>query len=144
MISLLILGIMFSVIFAMMEAGIEFAFAVIPDIIFFYVMFRIIKAITDKNKNKTRSIARNSSNAEATILKNMRNYYKNDSRLYFDDVTYIEPSDPNNINFDTLYLYMNDEYVSSLADYKTSFPNSFNTFIAMIGDYVKRTRFTKK
>ncbi len=144
MISFLILSIMFGVIFTLFEAGIDLAFTLLPDLIFFYVLFMVIKSFTDKNKKKTRIKANNSNIEEAKIIKNLQNYFKNDARLYFDDMTYIEPSDPENITFDTLNLYMNDEYISSLADYKMSFPNSFNTFIAMVGDYVKRTRFTRK
>lgn len=144
MISLIILSAMFSIIFGILGAGIEVAFAIVPDLIFLYALFRLIKTITDRKKNKNRTLARNSNNEEAKILKNLRTYFKGDARLYFDDVTYITPSDPENITFDTLNLFMNDEYVSSLADYKTSFPNSFNTFIDMVGDYVKRSKFTRR
>lgn len=126
------------------SAGISFALRSVPNIMIFYFFVRFIKSVIDGKKEKTRSIARNNSVEEAKILKNMRNYFKNDARLYFDDETYITPSNPDNITYETLNLYMRDEYISSLADYKTAFPNSFNTFIDMVGDYVKRSRFSKR
>ena len=144
MISFVVLSVMMASIFALLEVGIDMAFVILPDLIFFYILFRIIKSIRDKNNVQTRRSTQASNNEEAKILKNLRNYFKSDARLYFDNATYIEPGDPNNITFDNLYLYMNDEYISSLSEYKTAFPNSFNTFIDMIGDYVKRSRFTKK
>lgn len=145
LIVLMSLFVAFASVFAgLASASISILTSIVPDLIIFYFMVRFIKSIIDKNKTKAKKMSKTSNVEEAKILKNMRTYFKNDARLYFDDETYITPSDPENINFETLNLYMRDEYISSLADYKTAFPNSYNTFIDMVGDYVKRSKFTKK
>ena len=110
-----------------------------------YAIVRIIKEITDKRKlENKRTNTRNTNSDEAKLLTSLRSYFKTDSRLYFDDETYITPSDPDKINLDTLELYIRDEYISNLSDYKVAFPNSFNTFTSMISDYLKRRKMTRK
>lgn len=138
---------MFGIFFALLETGFDLITTLIGMAVPAYIVYAIIRAIKssiDKKKARVnRSTRRVNSNEDIKIITNLRNYFKNDARLYFDDETYIEPADPDNINFDTLQLYMRDEHISSLADYKSAFPSSFNTFIDMVNDYAKRNRNRK-
>jgi len=112
--------------------------------LFIYGVVLIVKNIKRKaDKNKITQQQTKTSASDARILSSLKSYFQNDARLYFDDETYITPSNPNNITFDTLDIYMRDEYIATMADYKLAFPNAYNTFIDMINQYLKRKKFTK-
>ncbi len=141
MVSSVVLGILGELIGLGFELIMDFAFPAI----FIYSIVRLIKTISDRNKiTNKRTNTKNTNNEEARLINSLRSYFKTDSRLYFDDETYITPGDPDNINLDTLELYMRDEFISNLSDYKTAFPNSFNTFTSMISDYLKRKKTSRK
>ncbi len=135
------------VFFGILELGLDLVGGLLSVAVPAFIMYGFIKAIKDAiNKNKAkvnRSTRKVNTNEDIKIITNLRNYFKNDARLYFDDETYIEPADPDNINFDTLQIYMRDEHISSLQDYKAAFPSSFNTFIDMVNEYAKRNRNRK-
>ena len=110
----------------------------------FYGIFLIIRSAKKKaDKNKITQQQTKTNASDAKILSSLKSYFQNDARLYFDDETYITPANGNNITFDTLNIYMRDEFVATLADYKLAFPNAYNTFIDMISSYLKRKKFTK-
>ena len=137
-------SVLFGLLDVFLELGFNLFFSVGLPAFIIYSGVKAIKKIIDQNKVKiNKSTRKNNSSEDIKIITNLRNYFKNDARLYFDEETYIEPSDPGNINFDTLNIFVRDEYVSSLADYKAAFPSSFNTFIDMVNEYARRSR-TKK
>ena len=109
-----------------------------------YGIFLIIRSIKKKaDKEKVKQQQTKTTANDAKILNSLRSYFQNDARLYFDDETYITPSNGNTITFDNLNIYMRDEFVGTLADYKLAFPNAYNTFMDMINSYLKRKKFTK-
>ena len=135
---------LFSIFGFFMDSIFELLFGVALPAFIIYSGIKEIKKIIDRNKiTVNKSNRKNNSSEDIKIITNLRNYFKNDARLYFDNETYIEPSDPNNINFETLNIFVRDEYISSLADYKAAFPSSFNTFIDMVNEYAKRNRRSK-
>ena len=115
--------------------------AVFPLIIFIY----LIRLFTNKNK-KTKNIfqtrmaakttARTNPN-EAKFLRALQEHFKSDARLLFDQDTYLTPLKDGAVTLDNVGIYMRDEYISTLAEYKTAFPNSYNTFVDMILEYTK-------
>lgn len=133
-----VLGIVLDLTGAALSIGLDLA----PLIFIIYLITKYVKK--NKDRTKKENFSSRSNDEESRILANLKTYFKNDARLYFDDETYITPADPNNITFDTLDIYMRDEYISSLSDYKLAFPNAYNTFIDMVGDYVKKNKRVKK
>ena len=107
-----------------------------------YLVIKNQKKKSDRNKIVQQEKKINSNDAK--LLKSLSDYFETDARLYFDDETYITPADPNNITFDTLEVYMRDEYIATLADYKVAFPNAYNNFITMIDSYLKAKNASKR
>ena len=121
------------------------------DVIFALPIVNLLIAIFSPKNSTTKNQAykapktygTNMTNAqENKILNNMALYFKNSDRIYFDQENYIEPADYGNIQLDTLNMYMRNEYIGTLADYKLAFPASYNTFMEMVGEYVRKKRYT--
>ncbi len=102
---------------------------------------RAIMKVTGNNKKNNNKTA--SAREEEKILKNLIKYFQEYDRLYFDDETYIEPEKNKEISYETLNIFIDGEYISTMADYKDTFPSSYSKFLKLIGDYVKKGRFTK-
>ena len=103
----------------------------------------IIRLFTNKNKKtdsifKTRTASAPTSRTnpnEAKFIKALDNHFKSDARLLFDQETYLTPLSEGPITLDNVGIYMRDEYISTLSEYKIAFPNSYNTFVDMILNY---------
>ena len=154
------LGLLISLIFGVF--GLTFALAftggaigLVFDIIFdvllpvapLFIFIYLIRLFVGKNKKtnnifQTRTAATNKLSAkanpnEAKFIKALQDHFKSDARLLFDQDTYLSPLNDGAINLDNVGIYMRDEYISTLHEYKTAFPNSYNTFVDMILDYTK-------
>lgn len=109
-----------------------------------YIAIRALKKASQRRKRRLYKDNKDNSVDENRLLEALRLYFRTDSRLYFDKDVYIEPTDPGNINMNTLGIWMRGEYISTMAEYKKAFPFSYNTFIKMIGDYLKQGRLRRK
>ena len=102
----------------------------------------IIRMFTNKKQTKnifqTRTTAKTTARSnpnEAKFINALKNHFKNDARLHFDQETYLTPLQDGEITLDNVGIYMRDEFISNLHEYKIAFPNSYNTFVDMILEY---------
>ena len=123
-------------------------FPIIPAAIFWGIIYAIIKKNRSKNtKNifQTRTASSSKTNAnEAKFVKALQDHFKTDARLLFDQDTYLTPLNDGAVTLDNVGIYMRDEYISTLAEYKVAFPNSYNTFVDMILEYTKSHKSQSK
>ena len=120
-----------------------FAFDVFGPLFTIGIFVYLIRMFTSKNKQtnnifktRTASVSNIKSNPnEAKFVKALQNHFKSDARLLFDQDTYLTPLNDGVITLDNVGIYMRDEYISTLHEYKIAFPNSYNTFVDMILNY---------
>ncbi len=112
---------------------------IIPTLFFIYFIVRMIKSRKEKTRTQTTvNASKTAANSNDTkVLKRLRDYFKTDARLYFDDNTYLTVPDNKEIRFEDIEIFMNDEFVGTMADYKLAFPNAYNTFLDMVDQYLR-------
>ncbi len=109
----------------------------LPTFIVALVVFNIVKAIVKSNKK--RRTPRPAASQNNPIIYDLQNYFRNNSRLQLEDDIYIEPSDPDDIQLTNLNIFMHGEFIATLADYRTAFPNAFTAFSQLLRQTVKNS-----
>ncbi len=72
------------------------------------------------------------------FLSNLAQQAKEDNRLQIDDETFLFFTDRENITLDNVDVYMRNEYVGTLSEYDSAFPNAFNNFMGSMMDKMSK------
>ena len=145
------LGLFITLFMAMVLFSVAGAiFEVFPVFSTALIIYLVVQAVKKQTGNQKQKSAKQKTNYdESKALENLRTYFKKYDRLYFNDETYIVPTGSDgkagsyDVTYETLDIYMRDEFVATMADYKLAFPNSYNAFLKQINDYVKHANRTK-
>ncbi len=143
--SLDIFGAGLELIFELLGFVLALAFAglvtVGPIVGVIYAIKKIIEsAQKKKNSNTAKGLGKKNKATVDTkeLLAKLEKYFKNNSELKIDDETYITFTDPENINLKTIDIYMREEYIGTLQDYLTAYPNSFNNMASLVTAYLNK------
>ncbi|MBR0137635.1 MAG: hypothetical protein IJM15_04430 [Erysipelotrichaceae bacterium] len=122
----LFLGLIFGLI------GMAFAAAVV--VAPFYGVFKIFQLIFGGGK---KSVSQSSARKERKLLKELNKYASKSNIIRLNDEIYLLlEKDP--IALNTIAIYIRDEYVSTLQEYKNAFPNAFNNLLDHILTLLKK------
>lgn len=100
------------------------AVSIMPFVLIFWLIRSLFRHLTGKDKGNT-------SKKEAKLLKELKKYFKNSYQIKINDEIYLE-LEKDDVNLNNIAVYIRNEYVSSLQQYKTAFPNAFNAMIDVI------------
>ncbi len=119
-----------SLIFGLIAMTIGLATVVAP----FYGVYKIFQLIFGGGKKST---AVSTARKERKLLRELNKYANKSNIIRINDEVYLElEKDP--ISLNTIAIYIRDEYVSTLQEYKNAFPNAFNNMLDFIIDKLKR------
>lgn len=115
----------------------------------FLIGYGIFKAFfgKEKNNNKTTKKAKvkSASIDNEALLKKLSQYFENNEVIHIDEETYLTITDKENISLKTIDIYMREEYIGSLQDYLTAYPNAYNQLADMLSQYLtKKAKEAKK
>ncbi len=110
---------------------------VIFPLIFTAFMIKLISDAIKKKKGETTSFQPGNS-AQKHLLKKINKYFENNSQLNIDDETYLVITDKNNIDLNTIDIYMRGEYIGTLKDYYNAYPYAFNSLANELNRYLNR------
>lgn len=114
----------------------------LPTFIAALVIFNVVKAIVKHSKHPKTTGRTTSASATKPIIVDLKEYFKTNKRLQVEEDVYIEPSDYNNIQIANLNIFMRGEFIATLADYQTAFPNAYFTFTKNISKAIKDRKST--
>ncbi len=141
-----LLGFLIEALIILLVFGGTIAAVVAP----FAAVYFLFKAIFgSKNKNKNNTITKNKTKASTVdtdaLLKQLSKYFQNNDIINIDEETYLTITDKDNINLKTVDIYMREEYIGSLQDYLTAYPNAYNQLADMLTKYLnKKAKELKK
>ena len=104
----------------------------------------LIYAVANKaaKNSKSKSKYNNTSNEE--LLKLLKSYFSTNNQLQIDKDTYLVPTNSDELTLSTIDIYMREEYIGSLRDYLTAFPNAYNSLVGFISKKLTSTDTKKK
>lgn len=140
-----ILELILAALLLVLSLGIALATVIAP----FAIVYFILKAIFKGNKNSKTTTTRTTKNLSTVdseaLVKQLSKYFQNNELINIDEETYITVTDKDNINLNTIDIFMREEYIGSLQDYLTAYPNAYNQLATMLTKYLnKKAKEIKK
>ena len=111
--------------------------------IFVAFLVKLISDAIKKKKGETTTAYTSVNTYQKTLMKKMSKYFENNQQINIDDETYLKVTDINNVDLDTVDIYMRDEYIGTLKDYYSAYPYAFNALANELAKYLNKKNSTK-
>jgi len=136
-----IFSIIIKVLFGLSIAGFVLSIMAVSMALPIVIIILIVLAITSlfKKKNDNKKVVVDSQD----LLNVLSSTNIQDNRIMIDDTTYLLLTNPNDCRLDNIDIYMYNEYVGSLSEFSTSYPNAFNKMSNQIIKSFKKNKNKK-
>lgn len=121
----------------------KFGLAVVCPIIFVAFFAKLISGAIKKKKGETTTAYTTVNTYQKTLMKKMSKYFENNQQINIDDETYLKVTDKDNVDLDTVDIYMRNEYIGTLKDYYNAYPYAFNALANELTKYLNKKNSTK-
>lgn len=121
----------------------KFGLTVICPIIFVAFFAKLISDAIKKKKGETTTAYTTVNTYQKTLMKKMSKYFENNQQINIDDETYLKVTDKDNVDLDTVDIYMRNEYIGTLKDYYNAYPYAFNALANELTKYLNKKNSTK-
>ncbi|NLZ74931.1 MAG: hypothetical protein GX914_00330 [Erysipelotrichia bacterium] len=138
-----LIGIFFEVIFPLLLVG---GFLIAPFIFIAIAIKLIVDAIKKRRgTNTTNTVASTATPtiSQKKLLRKIEKFFEKNQQLNIDDETYLVITDNKNVSLDTIDIYMREEYIGTLQDYFSAYPNSFNSLSNLINKYLNNKNLSE-
>ncbi len=112
--------------------------------IFVAFLVKLISDAIKKKKGETTTAYTSVNTYQKTLMKKMSKYFENNQQINIDDETCLKVTDVNNVDLDTVDIYMRDEYIGTLKDYYSAYPYAFNALANELTKYLNKKNSSAK